>query len=209
MTVAPGRFGSDVRSILRIIERHLDDVDTVTLRTGVVDQQTIVFQIRYSSCGVRTAASRDAVGAVAQIHRCHQLRILEIADVEDVETLEPRTDRLSVASEPGSEDSWRSSRRVPRPHQDLIPDNDVPLVAITFGERDLPGPVRPSDVADVESMPAALEGVPAPERDVRVNVGVADVRVEQACRLLDVTPWSQVRRPRIVLVSCQDGQRRR
>jgi hypothetical protein len=72
------------------------------------------------------------------------------------------------------------------------------------------------DVPDIEAEPCALEGVVAPEGNVGVYVGIADVGIEETCGLHDVPERAKVVGMRISLVprlsrqrECQQRQRRK
>src|SRR3970040_727989 len=133
-----------MRRRTRIVEWHFADGDRRTrpTRGAAVNQQPVIGEVGDPGGGVGAAVGCDE----AEPHR-----VEGVTDIEDMDSLGARWGEHATAiTSPG----W--SRRVPGPHQDIVPDDDVALItgARTLNTSvevvDLDRVVRLADVDDPE-----------------------------------------------------------
>jgi hypothetical protein len=121
----------------------------------------------HDEVAVVDARCRGGVGAAFELDGADQRRVGGVADVEDVDALEPGWHRLAVTG------PALRGRRVPRPYEDVLPHDDVALVAVAFWVRDEPGSAGRGDVDDPESVVVAVVGELALECEVGVDEALA------------------------------------
>src|SRR6266545_5978487 len=132
----------------RVGERHRDDVHEVTqgVLAGKIEADAAPGAARVvavdDQVAARDARHRDGVRAAWQLVGSLQHGVRAVADVEDVHALPAGGYRLTAAG------PRRSLLRVPRADEDVLPDDDVALIAVALRMGDLHRVVRVGDVDD-------------------------------------------------------------